>query len=53
MEDFLAGKQISAAVAREAGELGIQGARPLTKNAHKLPMTSAAIEAAVLSLAAG
>ena len=53
VEDFLAGKQISAAVAREAGELGIQDARPLTKNAHKLPMTSAAIEAAVLSLAAG
>ena len=53
VEDFLAGKQISAAVAREAGEIGIQDAQPLTKNAHKLPMTSAAIETAVLSLAAG
>ena len=53
VEDFLAGKQISAAVAREAGEIGIQDAQPLAKNAHKLPMTSAAIETAVLSLAAG
>ncbi|MDG2420358.1 MAG: FAD binding domain-containing protein [Gammaproteobacteria bacterium] len=53
VEDFLAGKQISAAVAREAGEIGIRDAQPLTKNAHKLPMTSAAIETAVLSLAAG
>ena len=53
VEDFLAGKQISAAVAREAGEIGIQDAQPLRNNAHKLPMTSAAIERAILSLAAG
>ena len=53
VEDFLAGKQINAEVAREAGEIGIEEATPLSKNAHKLPMTSAAIEAAVLSLAAG
>ena len=53
VEDFLAGKQINAAVAKEAGEIGIEDALPLSKNAHKLPMTSAAIETAVLSLAAG
>jgi len=53
VEDFLSGKQISESIAREAGELAIQDARPLAKNRHKLPMTSAAIERAVLSLAAG
>ncbi|MAX08589.1 MAG: molybdopterin dehydrogenase [Gammaproteobacteria bacterium] len=53
VEDFLTGKQISAAVAQEAGEIGIQDSQPLSNNAHKLPMTSAAIERAILSLAAG
>ncbi len=53
VEDFLAGKQISEAVAREAGELAIEDAQPLSNNAHKLPMASAAIETAILSLAAG
>jgi xanthine dehydrogenase YagS FAD-binding subunit len=53
VEDFLTGKQISEAVAREAGQLAVEGAQPLANNAHKLPMTSAAVERAVLSLAAG
>ena len=53
VENFLAGKQISEAVAREAGQLAAEGAQPLANNAHKLPMTSAAVERAVLSLAAG
>ena len=53
VEDFLAGKQISAAVAQEAGEIGIQDSQPLSNNAHKLPMARAAIERAILSLAAG
>ena len=53
VEDFLIGKQISEAVAREAGQLAAEGAQPLANNAHKLPMTSAAVERAVLSLAAG
>lgn len=53
VEDFLSGKQISESIAREAGELAIEDARPLANNRHKLPMTSAAIERAVLSLAAG
>ena len=53
VEDFLAGEQISEAVAREAGEIGIQDAQPLSNNAHKLPMVSSAIERAILNLAAG
>ena len=53
VESFLEGKQISQAVAREAGEIAISEAQPLQHNAHKLPMTAGAIEAAILSLAAG
>ncbi|MDP6652751.1 MAG: FAD binding domain-containing protein [Gammaproteobacteria bacterium] len=53
VEDFLAGKQISQAVAREAGEMAVEDAQPLANNAHKIPMTVAAIETAILSLAAG
>ena len=53
VEDFLVGKQINEEVAKAAGELGIADAQPLAKNAHKLPMTSAAIQAAILDLAAG
>ena len=53
VENFLAGKQISEAVARQAGQLAVEDAQPLANNAHKLPMTSAAVERAVLSLAAG
>ncbi len=53
VEDFLAGRQINAATASEAGELAVSEAQPLAKNGHKLPMTSAAVERAILSLAAG
>lgn len=53
VEDFLAGKQISQAVAQEAGEIAVDAAQPLSNNAHKLPMASAAVEQAILNLAAG
>ena len=53
VEDFLAGAQISEAVAREAGEIGIQDATPISNHAHTLPMVSSAIERAILNLAAG
>ena len=53
VENFLSGQQISEALAREAGEMGIQDAQPLSNNSHKLPMVTAAIERAILNLAAG
>jgi xanthine dehydrogenase YagS FAD-binding subunit len=53
VESFLQGKQISEAVALEAGEIALADAQPLSNNGHKLPMTSAAIASAILSLAAG
>lgn len=51
VEEFLQGKQLNASTAQRAGELAIADAQPLSKNAHKLPMTSVAVERTVLSLA--
>ena len=51
VEAFLSGKSLSESVAREAGELAIANAQPLAKNGYKLPMTSAAVERALMRLA--
>ena len=50
VEHFLRGTSLSAAVAGQAGALAIVNARPLAKNGHKLPMTSAAVERALMRL---
>jgi xanthine dehydrogenase YagS FAD-binding subunit len=51
VEHFLSGTSLSAAVAGQAGALAIAKARPLAKNGHKLPMTSAVVERALMRLA--
>ena len=51
VEAFLSGQSLSPAVAGKAGTLAIAHARPLAKNGHKLPMTSAAVERALMRLA--
>lgn len=51
VENFLSAKPLSAAVAGQAGALAIANARPLTKNGHKLPMTSAVVERVLMRLA--
>jgi xanthine dehydrogenase YagS FAD-binding subunit len=51
VEHFLRGQSLSAAVAGQAGALAIANAQPLAKNGHKLPMTSAAVERALMRLA--
>ena len=51
VEHFLSGTSLSAAVAGQAGALAIAQARPLAKNGHKLPMTSVAVERALMRLA--
>jgi xanthine dehydrogenase YagS FAD-binding subunit len=51
VEHFLHGKSLSAAVAGQAGTLAIANAQPLAKNGHKLPMTSAVVERALMRLA--
>ena len=50
VEQFLRGTALSAAVAGQAGALAIANAQPLAKNGHKVPMTSAAVERALLRL---
>ncbi len=51
VENFLRGKPLTAAVAGQAGALAIAKAQPLAKNGHKVPMTSAAVERALMRLA--
>ena len=51
VESFLIGKNLTDAVAQEAGELAVADAQPLAKNGHKVPMTSAAVERTLISLA--
>lgn len=51
VEQMLCGAALSAAVAGEAGTLAVAQAQPLAKNGHKVPMTSAAVERALLRLA--
>ena len=52
VESFLVGKELTEAVVREAGALAVANAQPLAKNGHKVPMTSAAVERTLMSLAA-
>jgi xanthine dehydrogenase YagS FAD-binding subunit len=49
-ENLLAGRQLTAELARQAGEISIREAAPLTKNAYKLPMVSATVERAINAL---
>jgi xanthine dehydrogenase YagS FAD-binding subunit len=51
VENFLRGTSLSAAVASQAGALAIANVQPLAKNGHKVPMTSAVVERALLRLA--
>jgi xanthine dehydrogenase YagS FAD-binding subunit len=50
VEQLLRGTSLSAAVASQAGALAVAHAQPLAKNGHKVPMTSAAVERALLRL---
>jgi xanthine dehydrogenase YagS FAD-binding subunit len=50
-ETALVGKALDDASATAAGEAAVQGARPLAKNAYKVPLTQAVVKRALLSLA--
>lgn len=50
VERFLVGQTLNASVAQRAGVMAVADAQPLAKNAYKLPMTSAAVERALLRL---
>ena len=47
---WLCGQSLSAAVAGQAGALAVVHAQPLAKNGHKVPMTRAAVERALMRL---
>jgi xanthine dehydrogenase YagS FAD-binding subunit len=51
VETLLTGQRITGAIADRAGELAVEGARPLAKNAHKIPMTRAMVARGVRGLA--
>lgn len=50
-EAALIGKPLDDATARAAGAAAVDGARPLAKNAYKVPLTQAVVKRALLSLA--
>ncbi len=51
VERLLAGQRITEAIATRAGEAAVAGARPLAKNAYKVPMTNALVRRTLLELA--
>lgn len=48
---LLEGQPITAALAARAGELAVEGARPLTQNGYKVPLTKALVRRTLLELA--
>lgn len=51
VERALEGRAITEAVAAQAGDLAVSGARPLSQNAYKVPMTRGLVRRTVLELA--
>ena len=51
VEKLLAGQRITEDLAAKAGELAVVGARPLAKNAYKVPLTRAMVKRTLLDLA--
>jgi xanthine dehydrogenase YagS FAD-binding subunit len=50
-ERVLAGQRLTAELAARAGEVSVAGARPLSKNAYKIPLTRSVVERAVAQAA--
>jgi xanthine dehydrogenase YagS FAD-binding subunit len=50
-EALLAGRRVTPDLARRVGEAAVSGARPLAKNAYKVPLTQKLVERTVLELA--
>ena len=50
-ESLLAGQRVTPELAREVGAAAVAGARPLSKNAYKVPLTRGVVERTVLALA--
>jgi xanthine dehydrogenase YagS FAD-binding subunit len=52
-EQVLAGQRITPELAARAGVIAVADARPLSKNAYKVPMTKAVVERTILQVARG
>ncbi|MEQ1855532.1 MAG: FAD binding domain-containing protein [Longimicrobiales bacterium] len=50
-EALLVGRRVTPELAREVGAAAVAGARPLAKNAYKVPLTRSVVERTVLALA--
>jgi xanthine dehydrogenase YagS FAD-binding subunit len=50
-EKLLTGQRVTPELAARAGESAVAGARPLSKNAYKVPMARAIVERTILQLA--
>ena len=46
-ESLLAGQRVTPELAREVGAAAVAGARPLSKNAYKVPLTRGVVERTV------
>jgi xanthine dehydrogenase YagS FAD-binding subunit len=51
VEKLLTGQRITEALAAQAGEAAVAGARPLSKNAYKIPLTKAMVKRTIFELA--
>jgi xanthine dehydrogenase YagS FAD-binding subunit len=51
VEQMLAGERITEAVALKAAETALEGAKPLAKNAYKVPLTKGVVRRTLLDLA--
>ena len=51
VEAMLAGQRITPDLAAKAGEVAVEGARPLAKNGYKVPLTKSLVKRTLLSLA--
>ena len=52
VETMLAGQRVTEELAARAGEAAVEGARPLSKNAYKVPLTKNLVKRTILELSA-
>jgi len=50
VEQMLAGQRITEALALKAAETALEGAKPLAKNAYKVPLTKGVVRRTLLGL---
>src|SRR5262245_46379686 len=52
VEQMLSGQRVTEALAAKAAETAIEGAKPLVKNAYKVPLTKGVVRRTLLQLSA-